>query len=358
MASEISRLLLTWYDHSARRLPWRGRTDSYAIWISEIMLQQTQVDTVIPYFLRWMELFPTLQTLAEADEQDILHAWEGLGYYSRARLLHRTAHIVMSEHNGSLPTTRMELEQLPGIGSYTAAAIASIAFDQNEAALDGNIRRVYARLYAMDLPVRSKEGQKHLEEWAVLNLPTGRAGDFNQALMDLGATLCTPRTPRCLLCPLNAHCQAQAQGKQDRLPITGTRPPVPHLIVTAAVILRSNQVLIAQRPPNGLLGGMWEFPGGKVEPGESLRDGLLREIQEELGIEVTIGDEFGIYNHAYTHFKVTLHAFLCTVVSGEPQPIQVADMAWVLPQDLENFPMGKIDRQIANRLVKHTAGVP
>ena len=352
MSTEISRHLLEWYRLQARQLPWRAQADPYATWVSEIMLQQTRVDTVIPYFQRWMERFPTLEILAAASEQDVLSAWEGLGYYSRARNLHRAARQVIAEYQGVIPTERSALERLPGIGRYTAGAITSIAFGQDEAALDGNIRRVLARLFNMDQPAYSGEGERRLWELARHNLPAGQAGDFNQALMDLGASLCTPHAPACLVCPLAEFCQAYQLGTQEELPVLKARAPIPHYTVTAAVIRREGQVLIARRPSKGLLGGLWEFPGGKVEPGEELPAALSREIVEELATQILVGEAFGVYEHAYTHFKVTLHAFLCLLDGQEPQPLEASELRWVPPPELAQFPMGKIDRQISRRLEK------
>jgi A/G-specific adenine glycosylase len=352
MLTEISRRLLDWYKLQARQLPWRGQNDPYATWVSEIMLQQTRVDTVIPYFQRWMQRFPTLQELASASEQDVLSAWEGLGYYSRARNLHRAARQVISEYQGKIPTDRAALERLPGIGRYTAGAITSIAFGQDEAALDGNIRRVLSRLFAVEEPAYSSAGQRRLWELAREQLPTGQAGDYNQALMDLGASLCTPHAPACLVCPLALLCQARQLGRQEELPILKTRAPIPHFVVTAAVIRRGSQVLIARRPSKGLLGGLWEFPGGKVEPGEELPAGLIREIREELGTHILVGEAFGIYEHAYTHFKVTLHAFICSLDGQEPRPLEASELRWVTSAELAQFPMGKIDRSISHRLEK------
>lgn len=350
MQTELTRRLLEWYDLEQRQLPWRGHPDAYAVWVSEIMLQQTRVETVIPYFERWMQRFPTIQTLASASEQDLLQSWEGLGYYSRARNLHKAARLVMDRFNGALPHTRAELEQLPGIGPYTAGAIASIAFEQDEAALDGNIRRVIARLYAVREPARAPAVERRLWELTRQNLPTGRAGDYNQALMDLGATICTPRSPKCLLCPVSTDCLARQAGIQDDLPVLAKRPEVPHYLVTAAVLQRDGKVLIARRPEKDLLGGMWEFPGGTVEAGEDLADGLRREIREELGTEISIDAPCGVYQHAYTHFKVTLHAFLCRVAGLEPQALEASDLRWVTRYELADYPMGKIDRLISNRL--------
>jgi A/G-specific adenine glycosylase len=351
MTTQLSRQLLTWYDRSARRLPWRGERDPYRIWISEIMLQQTRIETVIPYYQRWLERFPTLEDLASASQQEVLQAWEGLGYYSRARNLHRAARIIIIDLDGSFPTDRTALEQLPGIGRYTAGAIASIAFGQDEPALDGNIRRVLSRIMNLELPARSPQGERLLWQYARDHLPLGRAGDYNQALMDLGATICTPRAPACSTCPLENLCQARQLGVQEERPVGQARPAVPHYVVTAAVIHRNGRVLIAQRPEGGLLGGMWEFPGGKVEPGEDLPAGLRREILEELAVDIEVGEHFGVYEHAYTHFRVTLHAFSCQLVHGEPQAVEASDLRWVVPDDLRAYPMGKIDREISKRLV-------
>jgi A/G-specific adenine glycosylase len=315
------------------------------------MLQQTQVETVIPYFERWMASFSTLASLATASQQEVLAAWEGLGYYSRARNLHRAAQRVMTEYGGQIPRDLPALRHLPGIGRYTAAAIASIAFGMDEPALDGNIRRVLARLYNVTEPARTPPGERHLWELAAAHLPPGRAGDYNQALMDLGATICTPRSPDCSRCPLGDLCQARALGVQQERPVTKPRPPVPHYTVTAAVIQRDGLVLIARRPDNGLLGGLWEFPGGKVQDGEDLPVCLWREIHEELGAEISVGEPLGVYRHAYTHFRVTLYAFRCTLVRGEPVPIQASAVTWVSPFELADYPMGKIDRQIASRLL-------
>jgi A/G-specific adenine glycosylase len=327
------------------------------VWVSEVMLQQTRVETVIPYFQRWMERFPDVFSLAQASLQDVLLSWEGLGYYSRARNLHRAAQVVVDLYGGALPQEPVALQKLPGIGAYTAAAIASIAFGRDEPALDGNIRRVLARVFNVDEPARSPSGERRLWELADQNLPRGRAGEFNQALMDLGALVCTPRNPACAGCPLECICQARLLGIQEQRPVGTARVEGPHHTVTAAVIRRAGEVLIARRPMGGLLGGMWEFPGGKLLPGEDLVSCLQREICEELGVEIEVGAELGVYQHAYTHFRVTLHAFACALRKGsEPRPIQVDDLCWAAPALLGNYPMGKIDRQIAARVVEEQFG--
>lgn len=350
MPPRIAQQLLNWYHEHARSLPWREDPAPYRVWVSEIMLQQTRVETVLAYFERWIAQFPNVKILAAAHEQEVLQCWEGLGYYSRARNLHRAARIVVDAHGGELPTDRQTLESLPGIGPYTAGAITSIAFGQDEAALDGNIRRVYARLFNVDQPTRERETEKHLWAIACQQLPSGQAGDYNQALMDLGATICTPRNPNCEACPLQNLCEAYTLDVQELRPVKIARPPVPHHTVAAAVIHRYGLVLIAQRPPNGLLGGLWEFPGGKQEDGENLPQALQREIMEELDTQIEVGEQLGIYNHAYTHFKVTLHAFHCRLTGGEPQALEASDLRWTAVSTLGDFPMGKLDRMISKDL--------
>lgn len=348
---EFPTLLLNWYSQHARQLPWRKDPEPYSVWVSEIMLQQTRVEAVIPYFERWVERFPSLAALANAPLQSVLVMWEGLGYYSRARNLHRAAHIVMTELNGQIPGDPVELARLPGIGRYTAGAIASIAFGIDAPALDGNIRRVLARVFDVSEPARSSAGEKRLWELAQAYLPAGKAGAYNQAMMDLGALVCTPRSPVCSNCPLAEICLANRKGLQKQRPVQTPRLRTPHYTVTAAVICREGKLLIAQRPADGLLGGLWEFPGGKLQPGESLVDCLKREICEELGSEIEVRHLLGSYRHAYTHFKVTLHAFHCRLTNGDlPRPIEAQALRWVNLEGLHDFPMGKIDRQIARDL--------
>jgi A/G-specific adenine glycosylase len=319
------------------------------------MLQQTRVETVIPYFERWMQRFPSIEALAKASTQDVLAAWEGLGYYGRARNLFKAAKLVVNEYHGRLPEEVQQLRKLPGVGRYTAAAIASLAFGRDEPTLDGNIRRVLARYFNVSEDARSKVGVDKLWSLAAQYLPQGQAGDYNQALMELGAIVCTPKSPDCAGCPIEAGCQARMLGIQEQRPVLVPKPAIPHYVVTAAVINREGRVLIACRPPHGLLGGMWEFPGGKQQEGEDLAQCLLREIHEELGAEIAVGDQVGVYRHAYTHFRVTLYAFRCILVRGEPQPIEAAEVRWVTPSELSQFPMGKIDRQISQTLVSSTS---
>ncbi len=350
MREDFVRLLLTWYKTNARSLPWRGHPDPYAVWVSEIMLQQTRVETVIPYFQNWMHVFPDIRSLAEAESDQVMKQWEGLGYYSRARSLQKAAKVLVEKFEGKLPEEASILETLPGIGPYTAAAISSIAFGKNEAVVDGNVKRVLARVFNYSKPVNIHASQLDLRRLAQELLPVGKAGDFNQAMMDLGATICTPRTPKCQSCPIHTACAAAALNLQSSLPVIVKKPAIPHWIVTAAVLKRNGKVLIAKRPGNGLLGGLWEFPGGKVETGETREQSLEREIMEELGSRIRVGNLLGEYHHAYTHYRVTLYAFQSTIIETEPQPLQHSLIRWVNIRELDQYPMGKIDRMISRDL--------
>ncbi len=348
---QFAQKILPWYHTHARALPWRGTSDPYVVWISEIMAQQTRIHTVIPYFERWMQRFPTLESLANAGLQDVLSAWEGLGYYSRARNLWTAAVSVVHDLDGVLPHSRAELERIQGIGRYTAAAIASIAFGEREPVLDGNVKRVLARVFDIATPIGTPQGERELWSLAETLIPTGQPGDYNQAVMELGAMVCTPRSPDCPNCPLQTICLACELGIQAQRPVKNPRPKVPTYTVTAAIFERKGKVLIARRPNRGLLGGMWEFPGGKVEEGESLQQGLVREIMEELNAGIHVCDLFGEYRHAYTHFKVHLYAFFANLNSSEPVPLEASEIRWVSRAELKDYPMGKIDRSISNDLV-------
>jgi A/G-specific adenine glycosylase len=348
---KFARAILDWYKQNKRDLPWRRSRDPYVVWVSEVMLQQTRVDTVLPYFERWMQLFPTIHDLARVTQQEVLIAWEGLGYYSRARNLHRAAQIIVRDMDGKIPSDPRDLLRLPGIGRYTAGAISSIAFGLNEPVLDANINRVFARVFDLTIPVRSSQGMNTLWKLAETNLPPAEVGEYNQGLMELGATVCHPHVPACPGCPVKAMCQSYALGTQEERPVSQIRKSIPHHTVAAAVIARDCRVLIAQRPPKGLLGGLWEFPGGKQEPDEDLAECLKREIEEELGVRIDVQSLIGVYRHAYTHFRVTLHAFRCCLANGDhPQAIQVNALRWVSPTELPDYPMGKLDRCISREI--------
>lgn len=348
--------LLSWYRRNKRTLPWRDqlRADPYAVWVSEIMLQQTRVETVTPYFERWMRIFPDVRALADASEKDVLNAWEGLGYYSRVRNLHKAAGIVTDQHSGEIPRDLDELRKLPGIGRYTVGAIASIAFNMDAAALDGNIKRVYARLFDVNEPADSPAGEKILWKLADENLPKGQAGDYNQALMDLGATICVPKNPRCLICPIMELCKARQNGTQEQRPVMKPKKAVPHYVHAAGVIIKRGKVLLSQRPSKGLLGGMWEFPNGRVngdparELAKALNRGYKLVLRVKRGGNIQNKKALGVVQHAYTHFKVTVYPFECELVSISKNK----NLEWIPLRELDDYPMGKIDRQIAKMITK------
>ncbi len=355
--ADISSRLLAWSTRASRPFPWRRNRDPYLVWIAETMLQQTQIATVIPYLERWMERFPNVQSLATASLDEVLKAWEGLGYYARARNLHRAARIIVEKFGGRIPNRREDLLALPGIGPYTAGAILSLAFGQDEPVVDGNVRRVLCRVFGIEEDPRRPRVERRLWEIARALIVPGKAREINEALMDLGREVCTPRNPQCDRCPLRDVCVARARGKQNALPVRAPRRKVPHYTVTAGIIWNGEgKVLLAQRPAEGLLGGLWEFPGGKVEQGETLEACLKRELREELGIEVEVGDPVAVVEHAYSHFRITLHAFHCRLVRGEPRAIGVADWRWVRPEEIRTYALSRADVKILEVLESQLEG--
>lgn len=355
---QVSNLLLSWWDHDHADWPWRRTKDPYAIWISEIMLQQTQITTVIPYYERWLERFPTVEVLASAPLDDVLKLWEGLGYYSRARNLHNAAQTVMNEWNGRMPTNATDLMTLKGIGRYTAGAIASIAYDESVSVLDGNVIRVLTRLFNLEEDVTTTSTKKQLWQLADELVPAKRAGDYNQALMELGQSICVPKAPKCLLCPLTNICIGRQQGTQLERPVKPPRKKTPHYDVVAGIIWQTDvppqdggKFLIAKRPLDGLLGGLWEFPGGKQEKDETLPQALKREILEELDVIIEVKTFLTAVNHAYTHFRITLHAFHAQFQAGKVKHLGVADHAWVTIGDLEQYAFAVTDRKIIKALL-------
>jgi A/G-specific adenine glycosylase len=295
----IRRALLDFYDAQARRLPWRESEDPYRVWISEIMLQQTRVETVIPYYERWLARFPDIRALAEAPADEVLHAWQGLGYYTRARNLHRAAAVVRERHGGMLPDDSAALRTLPGIGDYTAGAIASIAYGRAEPAVDGNVRRVLSRL--LDDPAPTAAG---LRDIAAKLVPAARPGDFNQALMELGATLCVPRSPRCGHCPVARWCAARAAGTQNDRPARKPRPVLPVFRLGVAALLDgAGRLFLEQRPEGGLLGGMWGLPGDERAADEPAEDAARRAALRSLGgaAHLTVTGEIGSFSHLFSH---------------------------------------------------------
>lgn len=345
--SSLQYALIHWFLQHQADLPWRRNRDPYYVWLSEIMLQQTQVTIVIPYYERFLARFPTIEILAAAPLDQVLKLWEGLGYYSRARNIHRAAQQIVTEYGGKFPSTVERLRELPGIGRYTAGAIASLAFNVDAPVLDGNVTRVLSRIFNIKQDVAESATQRQLWDLVESLIPPGQAAPWNEGLMELGRRICTPQSPACERCPVNQFCQSFHLGIQEQRPVKRPRMRTPHYDVTAAVIWDDAQhLLIAQRPTDKMLGGLWEFPGGKRHEGETLQECLYREVREELGIEISVGQQIATIKHGYTHFRMTLYTFECRYINGEPVAIECADWAWVTLDELAQYAFPVTDQKI------------
>lgn len=338
LAHRLASQLLVWFEANQRPMPWRERRDPYSIWVSEIMLQQTQVATVIPYYERFMERFPTIAALAEAPQDELLKHWEGLGYYSRARNLHKAAQQIARTESGVFPRDFEQIRALPGIGDYTAGAISAIAFNQPRPAVDGNVLRVLSRWFALPDDVTRPQTRKRFEDLAARLIPVGEASRFNQALMEFGATVCTPARPRCASCPLRADCAAWSQGRVGRLPFKSRKAPPKDVTYAVAVIERiDGRLLIVRRPNDGLLGGLWEFPTFEVSRQEEAEAALLQTTHERFGMRLTSLVGLVVVPHAFTHRRAVFMAFKAQPAPGSGLPTEGADLRWVKPDDLERF---------------------
>jgi len=350
----LTTVLIDWYQKNKRNLPWRGEKEAYRVWVSEIMLQQTRVETVIPYYGRWLQKFPMVRDLAQASEETVILLWEGLGYYARVRNMHNTAKILVEQYEGIFPHSSEALRKLPGIGDYTANAIASICFHIPVIALDANGKRIFARLLDLDQPVSTNQTKKKIEQFATNLLEKVDAGDFNQAIMDLGSSICVSLEPQCRNCPLPSFCGAYKQNTQSLRPVLKQKKAIPfYQVVAAAISDEGGRYLLAKRPKGGMLPGLWEFPGGKVESGEDDPAALRREIREELDTTISVGTLIGSYRHAYTHFRVEVRAYRCGLDGAMPQALEAQELVWVKCEEMARFAMGKVDRLISRDLCRN-----
>ena len=347
----IKRRLLAWYRREKRDLPWRETSDPYHVMLSEFMLQQTQVETVIPYYRRFLEDFPTVQDLARTPPDRVLKAWEGLGYYTRARNLHRTAQYIVDRFSGVVPDVYDDLSSLPGFGPYTTAAVLSIAYDRDYAVLDGNVIRVLCRLFHIQDDVAQTRTRAHLQKLADNLLHSGDAGEYNQAIMELGAIVCRPRAPHCGSCPVRIHCAAFKTGTAETLPVKAPKKPRPHHILGVGIVFQNNRVLVVRRPDEGLLGGLWEFPAAPQSEGESLRDTCIRAVREATCVDAAVRNRFRTVRHAFTHFSVTMHAFQCEYKSGKARARNCSDVRWVAPDGLGDYAFSRANRKLIEYLV-------
>ncbi len=379
-ATGIASGLLAWFGSRERDVPWRRESEPYRIWVCEVMAQQTRIQTVRERLPAFFGTYPTIESLAASDLDELMRAWEGLGYYARARNLRKAARKIVDEAGGddpSLPTTAEALRDLPGIGPYTAGAVASIAFGRPEPAVDGNARRVLSRLFDIERPTAATLERRARELIAAADVGNGdaaaevreasvtkgeaapavepstsRAGELNQAIMDLGGEICTPKSPECPVCPVADQCLALAHGTVEERPPPRSRGELPHHDIAVALVWDGDgRLLIQRRPPEGLLGGLWEFPGGKVEDDESPAGAAVRETKEETGLTIRVRELADRVDHAYSHFRITLHAFHADVKGGELfEGPGAPPRAWVSRSGLNDYAFPAANRRILEGL--------
>ena len=346
--TSLAKVLIRWYTKNRRDLPWRppmGKSkpvDPYAVLISEFMLQQTQVATVSGYFLRFMEVFPTLSALGVASEHDVLRLWQGLGYYSRARNLLATARRIQADFGGRIPNEVSELTALPGIGRYTAGAIASIAFDRRAAILDGNVARVLCRLEKIRSDPREPRTVRRLWRLAEKILPRRRCGQFNSALMELGATVCTPRRPKCPTCPVRRFCRAAAAGLQEIIPPPRKSRPTPILARWTICVHRNHRWLLERRPSTGRWAGLWQFPTIEADHRPT-----AATIGPRIGLSIADLREIGQIRHALTHRRYVFTAYMATATTAP----RLQNRKWIKLADLHKFPLSRPQLRIAEMLI-------
>ncbi len=349
----LRRMLIEWYGAHHRDLPWRKTRNPYYTWVAEVMLQQTRVSTVIPYYNRFVQRFETLPRLAEADLQAVLKLWEGLGYYARARNLHRAAGMVLKHHRGVVPGCWQDFHKLPGVGDYIAAAVLSIAFGKPYPVADGNVKRVLARLQAVNEPVNRAGADRVFRQLAATLLEPRDPATFNQAVMELGALVCRSTAPLCSTCPLAAFCLAYQRHRVDAYPRKRKKQPIPRYHIATGVVFKNNRVLITRRRPEGLLGGLWEFPGGKRNDGESAESACQREIREEVDLVVRIDAHLDRIKHTYTHFKIDMDVFCCTHVSGRVKLNGPVDHRWIRIDELDDYPLPGANHKFIAKLKQY-----
>ncbi len=349
---QLRKVLVDWYQHNQRNLPWRQTRDPYKIWISEVMLQQTQVNTVIPYYQRFLAGFPDIHDLAESGLQNVLKMWEGLGYYSRARNLHKTANIVVNDHAGVIPDSLTEIKKLPGVGDYIAAAVLSIAYNIPQPVVDGNVKRVFSRLFRIDVPVNDSKSHTVFKEKSHELMDLAMPATYNQALMELGALVCKPQNPHCPVCPLQSHCLAYKDDKIKEYPRRIKTKPIPKYAIAVGVVIKKGKVLITRRKDEGLLGGLWEFPGGRISPSESPETTCLRNLKTTVNLTVGAGTFVTRIKHAYTHFKITVDVFTCRYKAGRVKLNGPVDFRWIHLDEIEAYPLHKANHKFIPALRK------
>ena len=341
ISPEIEKLL-DWYDLNHRKLPFRSTKDPYKIWISEIMLQQTQINTAVPYYNQWVKMYPTLSHVAKAKFSKLLKIWEGLGYYARCNNFHKSSKIVMDQYNGVIPQDYKKFMSLPGVGEYTAAAVLSIAFDKKIPAIDGNVKRVMSRYLGIKniTPKNYNRIKNKLKSW----ISNQRPGDFNQAMMDLGSIICRSTKPICIKCPIKKSCKGYLNNSPEEYPLKLVKKKIPSVIVVVALIWRKNKFYIQKRKINSMLGGLWEFPGGRIREGEFLISALEKRVRDECGSEIIVNEKIGVIKHKYSHFSITMHGFNCKEKS-KIEPV-AKDHRWISSKQIDQFAFPKANHKL------------
>ena len=345
---KLSNKLLKWYDDNKKSMPWRDDDDIYHIWLSEIMLQQTQIKTVIPYYYKWLRKFPTINDVARADEQEILKMWEGLGYYSRALNFLHACKTIESDYDGIIPKENESFLKLKGVGQYIDAAVRSIGYNDIVPTIDGNVNRVMSRVLSLKTPP-AKEYKK-IYNFLMQSIDKKRPGDFNQALMDLGRDICKPKNPTCNICPITNFCSAYQNNQIHKYPIKIKLKKNPHFNIAVGVVWKDNNILIAKRKLGGLLGGLWEFPGGKLYDNESSEECVVREIYEEIGISVELKSFISTIKHQYSHFSISLDSFHCIYKDGKAHPKKSSEIKWISPKEIPKFPFPKANHKFIDKI--------
>lgn len=330
--------LLDWFKQNQRKLPWRETKNPYDIWVAEVMLQQTQVKKVLAYYQKFIQQFPDVQTLAKANQQQVLKAWEGMGYYARARNLHQAAQLIVNEHGGKIPEDYYEFKKLPGVGEYIAAAVLSQSFDAPYAVNDGNVKRVLSRLLLIDSPVNLASSKKIFNAQADKLLDRQQPGNFNQAMMEIGAIVCRPKNPNCENCPVTLYCKGYQSRQQAIYPVSIREKRTPEHHIAVGIIAKDDKILIIQRPSSGLLGGLWEFPGGRVRSGQNAAQACRSKIKEKLNLDVDATVWLTRIHHGYTHFRIKLDVFECRLNSGNIVLSGPADFRWITLTEIDQFP--------------------
>ena len=344
----IANILLEWYRTNKEKMPWRDDENIYHIWLSEIMLQQTQISTVIPYYKKWLKKFPFIHNVAESNEDTILKIWEGLGYYSRALNFHKACKTIVNRYNGVIPRNKDDFIKLKGVGKYIDSAVRSIGYGDVTPTIDGNVNRVVSRLICLNkIP---QKGYNEIYNYLINIIDKKNPGDFNQALMDLGRNICKPKNPNCNQCPIANHCKAQIENIIYKYPLKAKSKKIPHYNVAVGVVWKDDNILITRRKPDGLLGGLWEFPGGKITKNETAKNCVIREIYEETGLTVLLKSFISTIKHQYSHFSISLDAFHCAYIDGEPTSNKSSKVKWISPNDIKKFAFPKANHKFINKI--------